>query len=60
MSRVAMSRLKLAAADAEDIEILSARLQDAVLKLKAQTSRTNSPAENAINPLPTAETVSSL
>ena len=34
MSRVAMSRLKLAAADAEDIEILSARLQDAVLKLK--------------------------
>jgi hypothetical protein len=39
MSRVAMSRsgpsrLKLAAADAEDLEILSARLQDAVLKLK--------------------------
>jgi len=29
-----MSRLKLAAADAEDLEILSARLQDAVLKLK--------------------------
>ena len=29
-----MSRLKLAAADAEDLEVLSARLQDAVLKLK--------------------------
>ncbi len=29
-----MSRLKLAAADAEDLQILSARLQDAVLKLK--------------------------
>ena len=29
-----MSRLKLAATDAEDLEILSARLQDAVLKLK--------------------------
>jgi hypothetical protein len=29
-----MSRLKLAAADAEDLEILSARLQDAVFKLK--------------------------
>ena len=29
-----MSRLKLAAADAEDLEILSARLQDAVVKLK--------------------------
>lgn len=34
MTRVGMSRLKLAAADAEDLEILSARLQDAVLKLK--------------------------
>jgi hypothetical protein len=32
MSRIA--RLKLAAADAEDLEVLSARLQDAVLKLK--------------------------
>ena len=32
-----MSRLKLAAADAEDLEILSARLQDAVLKLKDVT-----------------------
>ncbi len=29
-----MSRLKLAAADAEDLEVLSARLQDAVLKLR--------------------------
>jgi hypothetical protein len=29
-----MSRLKLAATDAEDLEILSARLQDAVIKLK--------------------------
>jgi hypothetical protein len=29
-----MSRLKLAAADAEDLEVLSARLQDAVFKLK--------------------------
>jgi hypothetical protein len=29
-----MSGLKLAAADAEDLEILSARLQDAVVKLK--------------------------
>ena len=29
-----MSRLKLAAADVEDLEILSARLQDAVVKLK--------------------------
>lgn len=29
-----MSRLKLAAADAEDLDVLSARLQDAVLKLK--------------------------
>lgn len=29
-----MTRLRLAAADAEDLEILSARLQDAVLKLK--------------------------
>lgn len=29
-----MSRLKLAAADAEDLEVISARLQDAVLKLK--------------------------
>ena len=34
MSRAATSRLKLAAADAEDLQILSARLQDAVLKLK--------------------------
>lgn len=32
MSR-ASSRLKLAAADAEDLQVLSARLQDAVLKL---------------------------
>jgi hypothetical protein len=29
-----MSRLKLAAADAEDLEVLSARLQDAVFKLR--------------------------
>lgn len=29
-----MSRLKLAASDAEDLEVLSARLQDAVAKLK--------------------------
>src|SRR6185312_9241718 len=29
-----MTRLRLAAADAEDLQILSARLQDAVLKLK--------------------------
>src|SRR3954466_5636803 len=29
-----MSRLRLAAADDEDLQILSARLQDAVLKLK--------------------------
>jgi hypothetical protein len=29
-----MTRLKLAAGDAEDLQILSARLQDAVLKLK--------------------------
>ena len=29
-----MSRLKLAAADAEDLQVLSARLQDAVVKLK--------------------------
>jgi hypothetical protein len=29
-----MSRLRLAAADAEDLQVLSARLQDAVLKLK--------------------------
>ncbi len=29
-----MSRLKLAATDAEDLEVVSARLQDAVLKLK--------------------------
>jgi hypothetical protein len=29
-----MNRLKLAAADAEDLQILSARLQDAVVKLK--------------------------
>lgn len=34
VSRVRMSRLKLAAADAEDLQVLSARLQDAVLKLK--------------------------
>jgi hypothetical protein len=33
MSRAGTSRLKLAAADAEDLEVLSARLQDAVLKL---------------------------
>lgn len=33
MNRAATSRLKLAAADAEDLQILSARLQDAVLKL---------------------------
>lgn len=32
-----MSRLKLAAADAEDLEILSARLQDAVAQLKNVT-----------------------
>jgi len=29
-----MSRLKLAAADAEDLDVISARLQDAVAKLK--------------------------
>lgn len=29
-----MSKLKLAAADAEDLQVLSARLQDAVVKLK--------------------------
>ena len=29
-----MARLKLAAGDAEDLEVLSARLQDAVFKLK--------------------------
>jgi hypothetical protein len=29
-----MARLKLAASDAEDLEVLSARLQDAVFKLK--------------------------
>ncbi len=34
MSRAGTNRLKLAAADAEDLQILSARLQDAVLKLK--------------------------
>jgi len=34
MSGAATSRLKLAAEDAEDLQILSARLQDAVLKLK--------------------------
>lgn len=34
MSRAEISRLKLAAADAEDLQVLSARLQDAVLKLK--------------------------
>jgi hypothetical protein len=34
MSGAATGRLKLAAADAEDLQILSARLQDAVLKLK--------------------------
>ncbi|HEX4117737.1 MAG TPA: DUF2948 family protein [Rhizomicrobium sp.] len=34
MSRPGTSRLKLAATDAEDLEVLSARLQDAVLKLK--------------------------
>jgi hypothetical protein len=32
-----MTRLKLAAADAEDLEIVSARLQDAVVKLKNVT-----------------------
>lgn len=32
-----MSRLKLAAADAEDLEVMSARLQDAVAKLKDLT-----------------------
>jgi Protein of unknown function (DUF2948) len=32
-----MTRLKLAAADAEDLQILSARLQDAVVKLKNVT-----------------------
>ena len=34
IKRTAASRLKLAAADGEDLEVLSARLQDAVLKLK--------------------------
>jgi hypothetical protein len=34
MSGAGTSRLKLAAEDAEDLQILSARLQDAVLKLK--------------------------
>lgn len=34
MSRAGNNRLKLAAVDAEDLQILSARLQDAVLKLK--------------------------
>ena len=34
MSRPGPSRLKLAAADAQDLEVLSARLQDAVVKLK--------------------------
>ena len=34
MSRPGASRLKLAAADAEDLDVVSARLQDAVLKLK--------------------------
>jgi Protein of unknown function (DUF2948) len=34
MSGARSSRLKLAAADAEDLQVLSARLQDAVLKLK--------------------------
>ena len=34
MSGVGMSRLRLAAADSEDLEILSARLQDAAAKLK--------------------------
>ncbi|MBA2587198.1 MAG: DUF2948 family protein [Alphaproteobacteria bacterium] len=34
MSRPGLSRLKLAAADPEDLQILSARLQDAVVKLK--------------------------
>ena len=34
MNRLGTSRLKLAAADAEDLEVLSARLQDAVLKLR--------------------------
>ncbi|HEX4637414.1 MAG TPA: DUF2948 family protein, partial [Rhizomicrobium sp.] len=29
-----MARLRLAASDAEDLEVLSARLQDAVFKLK--------------------------
>ncbi|HUE64780.1 MAG TPA: DUF2948 family protein [Rhizomicrobium sp.] len=33
MSRAGTSRLKLAAADVEDLQVLSARLQDAVLKL---------------------------
>ncbi len=37
MSRPTTSRLKLAAADAEDLEVLSARLQDAVVKLKNLT-----------------------
>jgi hypothetical protein len=32
-----MSKLKLAAADAEDLEVISARLQDAVAKLKNVT-----------------------
>ena len=32
-----MSKLKLAAADAQDLEVLSARLQDAVVKLKNVT-----------------------
>jgi hypothetical protein len=32
-----MTKLKLAAADAEDLQILSARLQDAVVKLKNVT-----------------------
>ena len=32
-----MTRLKLAAADAEDLQVLSARLQDAVVKLKNVT-----------------------
>ena len=35
--RAGMTRLKLAAADAEDLQVLSARLQDAVLKLKNVT-----------------------
>jgi hypothetical protein len=34
MSHTRTNRLKLAAVDAEDLQILSARLQDAVLKLK--------------------------